>query len=83
MTYRPYSDREIEIANILNSAASEGLSPEKIDAILEMVKESTPEPSMEKKKDDSELQIRLKLLEESDWRKRVALSALLISKSLE
>jgi hypothetical protein len=75
-----YTRRQIEAANLLK-----GTSPELIDEIVAMigeVEQNKTDP-VSPKKEDTEMSIKLKILEETDWRKKAALSAMLISKSLE
>ena len=74
-----YSNRQIEAANLLK-----GESPELVDEILTMVGEAekkSAEPTV--KREDTEIAIKWAILNETDWRKKAALSAMLISKSLD
>lgn len=82
MSKPPYTDRQIEIANLLRS--SEGMQPEVIDEVLSMVEEDqvASESQSEAIVVDS-TQIRMRMMDEMDWKKRAALAAMLISKSLE
>ena len=74
-----YSNRQIEAANLLK-----GESPELVDEILQMIGEAEhPRGDVIEASKYSELEIKLKILNETDWRKKAALSAMLISKSLE
>lgn len=84
MPTNTYTNRQIEAANILSSSAKDGVSQEAIDEIVTMIGEAeqkSTDPSQQK--EETELSIKFKLLHETDWRKRAALSAMLISKSLE
>ena len=75
------SERQIEAANLLS-----GVDPEVVDAVVAMVAEAEQKSAItaaEKTSKTTEDMIRLKLLDETDWRKRASLSALLISRSLE
>ena len=81
---RPYTERQIEVSNILRSVSHEGVSPDQLDEIINMIGDAERESvASQKPKEDTETSIRMRLLDEGDWRKRAALSALLISKSLE
>jgi len=75
-----YTNQQIEVANLLRA----GTSPDVIDEVLTLMaaakKSINTAPT--KDSDDSEMLLRVKILEEKDWRKRASLSALLISKSL-
>lgn len=73
-----YTERQIEIANLM-----QGVDPEVVDEIVASVEREQREGKEETMKEDTELLIKLQILHETDWRKRAALSALLISKSLE
>lgn len=60
-----------------------GESPELIDEILAIVGEAEGgklEPSYQE--DETETSIKMRLLDEPDWRKRASLAAMIISKSL-
>ncbi len=76
-----YSNRQIEAANLLKD-----VSPDVVDEIMAMVGEAEKTKLNEKigdTQEQTETAIKIQLLYETDWRKRAALSALLISKSLE
>lgn len=79
-----YTNRQMEAANLLKSVSSKGVPSDVLDEIVTMLGDAelksnnAPAP-----KDESELTIRMKLLHETDWRKRASLSAMLISKSLD
>jgi hypothetical protein len=78
MSVSKYTEEQLEVANALKSL---DVPQQNIDEIIDMItkkKERAEEPQPE---DDS--LIRMKLMSETDWRKRAALSALLISKSLD
>jgi hypothetical protein len=77
-----YTNKQIEVANILNSSVKDGVTQEVIDEIVTMVGEEAGSTIISSK-DDTEAIIKLKILNEPDWRKRAILSAMLISKSLE
>ena len=77
----PYTTRQIETANLLK-----GVSPETVDEVVALVGEA--EKGGARAQEDTERRdtadvIKLKLLEETDWRKRAALSAMLISRSFD
>ncbi len=76
-----YSIRQLEIAELLKEP-----SPEAIEQVLNIVGEA--EQKVVKKEGieasaNTEAFIRLKIADETDWRKKAALCALLISKNLE
>jgi len=74
-----YTERQIEAANLLQGNK---VSSEIIDEIVNMIGEKEKiNPSI--LKEDTEAIIKLKLLNETDWRKRATLSALIISNSLK
>jgi len=80
-----YSEKQIEIENILNSVGNgKVIPPEVIAEIVEMVENPVKRMTQNLPNiTDFESDIRIKLLEEKDWRKRASLAALLISRSLE
>lgn len=78
-----YTDRQIEVANLLSSITKEDVSAEVIDEIINKVGEADRSTASSVVQDDTIEVIKLKLLDEKDWRKRAALSAMIISKSLE
>jgi hypothetical protein len=83
MVNHSYTDKQIEAANLLKSVG-DNLSQEAADEIINMVGEAEKNPSIAPaEKDNTEAIIKLKLLEEKDWKKRAILSAMIISKSLE
>lgn len=53
-----------------------------IDSVVSMAKKEPSYPQDDKTKEAEDAIIRLQIANESDWRKRAALSALLISRSL-
>lgn len=75
-----YSDRQIEVANLLNGAPAEVIDA--VVAIIADVENDQLQAQAETTSEDTEHMIRMRLLDETDWRKRAALSALLISRSL-
>jgi len=77
MSSSGYTDTQLEIANALRSL---DVPQSNIDEIISMLKDVKPREETDDQLDD--LDIRIKLLSETDWRKRAALSALLISRSL-
>lgn len=79
-----YTDKQMEAANMLRSVSEKGVPSEVIDEIVtmlgdaEQVSTTTPVP-----KEDTEAILKLRLLSETDWRKKAALAAMIISKNLE
>ena len=84
MSQVSYTERQTEAANILKD-----VSPELLDEIVTIVGEAEKQNKMQKdysdrtQKEESDAQIRMNILNESDWRKKASLSALLISRSFE
>jgi len=78
MSNIPYTDKQIEVINLLRSVGD--VSPDVVDEVIAMVVDHQKNQQVEK--EESEISIRLRLLDEKDWRKRVQLSAMLISKGL-
>ncbi len=69
-----------KIDNLISYLEEAGVSQDEIEAMVETVKKRNgPE---EEKVEENDDEIRIKIMEEPDWRKRAALAALLISKSL-
>lgn len=88
MSVHPYSDRQIEISNLLNSVGKdgEGVPADIAEEILNMVGDADMRRVAAEsiaESENTETMIKLKLMDEKDWRKRAALCALLISRSLE
>jgi hypothetical protein len=84
MAHISYTDRQIEVANLLRASSGEELSAEITDEIINMVGEAEQKVGDSGAPvEDTDTLIRLKLLTETDWRKKASLSALLISKSIE
>jgi hypothetical protein len=82
MSKESYTNKKIEIENILNSVGDGKISTEKINEIIDLVGDTKDETNQPQKEEAIE-SIKLRLLEESDWRKKVVLAAMIISKSLE
>ena len=76
----PYSEKQIEVANILNSIDA---PQETIDEIMHMLIDQKKLSVMPVFNTESIDAIKLKLLDEKDWRKRAILAASIISKGLE
>lgn len=75
-----YSEKQIEVANMLSSIDTPQAA---IDEIINMMidqKELSVTPLLNNESIDA---IKLKLLDEKDWRKRAILAASIISKGLE
>lgn len=88
MSTNPYSNRQIEVANLLNSISKDGkgVPAEVIDEILGMVSDAeirSVNAAAAENKETTETMLRIKILEEKDWKKRASLAALLISKSFD
>jgi len=83
MSNNSYSDKQIEADNLLRSIGEGKMSSEIIDEIISMIGESENKNTESPYKKENVDSIKLRLLDESDWRKRAALAAILISKSLE
>jgi len=75
------SAQQIEIENTLR--AIDGVSSEAIDEIMNLFLDKEKVSLRPVIKHETEDELRLKLLYEKDWKKRAALSAMIISKSLE
>ena len=75
------TDRQIEVETLLRSTG-QNMSEDIIDEILRSV--GTDDKFIEEEQTlNSESLIKLQIVNETDWRKRAILSAMLISKSLE
>lgn len=85
MSNQAYTDQQIEVANLLHSVGKAGgeVPSNVIEEIVEIMgnqRKIAPKTNPDTEK--SEALIRMKLLDEKDWRKRASLCALLISNSL-
>ena len=76
-----YSEKQIEVANILKEIdAPQAAADEIMNMIADNAKMTIKPPMVTESSEDI---IKMKLLDEKDWRKRAILAASLISKSLE
>lgn len=80
-----YTERQVEVANLLRSVGGDGVPNDVVAEIVDMFGEDKRPVEAPSNNDalQTDALIRLKILEESDWRKKAALTALLISRSLE
>jgi hypothetical protein len=80
-----YSDKQLEIDSILRSALKDDAPNDVIDSIMTIVGDAENKKESAEEIDKSETidSIKLRLLDETDWRKKAALSAMIISKSLD
>lgn len=77
------SEKQSEIENLLYSAKDKGeVSPDIIAEILNLVDDPIATPSQPVVIESDE-DIRMKMMDEKDWRKRAAMAAMLISRSLD
>jgi DNA-binding transcriptional MerR regulator len=79
-----YSNKQIEVANLLQSITTKGVPASTIDEIMNMLEDQTSTtmlPPMEPQ--ETETTIKMKIMDEKDWKKRVRLCAMIISNSLE
>lgn len=76
-----FTERQIEIANLVNSTGD--IPAGTMDEILAIV-EDAERRTMPAQLDKTETvdQIKMRIMNEPDWRKRAALSAMIISNSL-
>ena len=79
----PLNEKQIEIENLLRSIGKDGATiPSNVIAeIIELI--DSPKPEEGRSQSLDERTIRLKMMEEKDWRKKAAMAAMIISKSLE
>jgi hypothetical protein len=79
-----YSNKQIEVANLLQSIDTKGVPASMIDEIMNMLEEKASInmlPPIDPK--ETEATIKMKMMDEKDWRKKAALSAMIISMSLD
>ncbi len=67
--------------NMLRSVSVDGVPEDMIDEVVQMM--DSKNPIENQKIGDSDLDIKMRLMDETDWRKRASLSALLISRGLD
>lgn len=67
--------------NMLRSVSVDGVPEDMIDEVVGMM--DSKKPIEDQKNGISDLEIRMRLMDEKDWRKRASLSALLISRGLD
>lgn len=67
--------------NMLRSVSVDGVPEDMIDEVVQMM--DSKNPTEDQKIGNSDLEIRMRLMDEKDWRKRASLSALLISRGLD
>jgi len=70
-------DRKIEIETLLKDSNISTEVVEKITSAIEQTKPTTAEPTEEIST------LKIKLMEEKDWRKKAAIAAMIISNSIE
>jgi ribosomal protein L12E/L44/L45/RPP1/RPP2 len=75
-----YTEKQIEAYNIL-SDEGKNISSDDIETIIEMI--GKEKPVNENVYQDKISELKIKLMEEKDWRKRASISAMIISKNLE
>ena len=73
--------RKIEIETLLKN--QKDIPPETIDEITHLISDSVDNKQKEVEKEDILSQIKIKMLEEDNWRKKAILAAMYISKSLK
>ena len=79
-----YNEKQMEAYNMLHSVGKDGVSQETIDEVINMLEDHRVESlELDNSKQNDENFIKLKMMEETDWRKKAILAAMLISKSLE
>lgn len=75
-----YSNKQIEIADLLKK----GSSPELVDEAVSMIGEAEKGVSVKNApEDETETSIKMRMMDEPDWRKRASLAAMVISNSLK
>lgn len=76
-----YTEKQIEMENLLRSVIGDAKI---IDEIVALAGESEQKTTdIDKSQENIESIIKMRLLETTDWRKKAALSALLISNNLK
>ena len=81
MSSNNLTEKQIEVMNMLRSVSVDGVSEDMIDEVVQMM--DSKKPIEDQKIGISDLEIRMRLMDETDWRKRASLSALLISRGLD
>lgn len=75
-------EKLVKIEDILNSAGgSTPVPPHVVVEIMEVVKDN--QTNLQSQAHQSNDALKMKMYEETDWRKRASLAAMLISRSLE
>lgn len=84
MKNNSYTEKQIEAYNLLSQVKKGEVPEETVEEIINMLGESdnvsTPDDAG---KEDTISNLKIKLLEEKDWRKKASLAAMIISKRLE
>ena len=81
MATSSFSNRQIEVINLLHSV--EDIPADVSDEIVAMLGEAEAQvPDSVAPIEDIETAVKWRLMHEPDWRKRAAMSAMLISRSL-
>lgn len=81
-----YSNRQIEVANLLRSTEREEVTSDVIDEIMAIIEDAEAVKSNDEKRDTSEVAeeaLRMQILNEPDWRKRASMAAMIISRNLQ
>lgn len=74
------NEKQIEVENLLRSVDGK-MSSEQIEEILGYIKKE--DVFLDGKKKETVDELKLKLLDETNWRKRASIAAMIISKDLE
>ena len=87
MSKLPYTSRQIEAQNLLQSVSGEGVSSNIIDEIIRTIGEAeqSSNGSAVVKQEDTEslLKQRLSDVPADDWRKRASIAAMIISSKID
>ena len=81
MSTNKLTEEQIEVMNMLRSVSFDGVPEDTINEITGMLDKE--KPNNDQKIGISDLDIRMRLMDETDWRKRASLAALLISRGLD
>lgn len=81
MSTNKLTEEQIEVINMLRSVSFDGVPEDTINEITGMLDEK--KAIEDQKIGISDLDIRMRLMDETDWRKRASLAALLISRGLD
>lgn len=83
MAQLTYNDNQVQAENLLGASLSEGISQSTIDEIIAMLGEENQIVITEDTQRNTEELLKMKMMDEPNWRKKAIFSAMIISNNLD